>query len=681
VEETYGPVRRTIAFVAAMILLLGSARSGASEFTVWVVFAVFISVATIWIRGQYADSLDGEQWVIPWWAGTALAVAAVVLLVLPTAEWLKSGFCGVGALVVLYLLAGSFLTHLRQSPSVPVFRLRLPTGRFGAGLIGAGVALVTAGAWLLTSGRPIVVGAVFLGLGALLFLPVGMALAAEGALRALCRRDRAGVALWGLGTGGAAVFGLATWRAVDVSASRWLIGILVVLGLVAFALVSTTQADIVAVCAVVAMMGVTPPQEVPPEPNDLAGRKDVLVALGDSYMSGEGARVYYEGTDNGEVNECRRAPTAWAAMAGWSSFNGVNFLACSGARTRHILTATPAAPAAPEEKVRAGMVPGPEPQYASEEYTQLDGYLAAKKRTGFRPAMVVLSIGGNDAGFSSIGEMCVAPGDCQTESHLWEKTVPQLSDQLRVAYFEVNQVFANIPVVVIPYPDPIADRGTDCTDVALSAQEQAFIRRYVTRTLNMTIRKIAKEYGFYYLAEMEQALTGEHLRLCDEDSGGRPGINFIGLRSVHGFAHHRFNPAKWLHGSLHPNERGHGAMLRVFQKWRDRQPLIMMPRVPIAPEDQAAKTSALNLLGQVTAEQAEQNAKDQSPPCDLLATTEDGCRHQAQTWAYKKIGNRLVEDGLYLWIAAAVGGAWCVGLAFFGYRRRVWARRNVPPLV
>ncbi|WP_229070259.1 SGNH/GDSL hydrolase family protein [Actinoplanes sp. DH11] len=676
--DVHGPVRRTVAFVAATALLLGSARSGATAVTVWVVFAVFISVATIWIRGQYADSLDGCQWVVPLRAGVAVALLTfllvVLLVVLPTKAWFGDSFLGVSGAVLLYLLIGSLLTYVRQCECVSVgrWRMRLPTGRLGVWLTGGGVLVVVAGAWLLGSDVPVLLGTVTLAFGGLLLLPVGLALSAEGALRALCKRDKAGAVLWKLGAGGLVLFAGATYCAVDVSASRWLTVVLVVLGLLVFALVSTTQADVVAALAVVALMGVTPSQESKENTPDPTGGKRVLVALGDSYMSGEGASVYYDGTDNGGVNECRRAPTAWAVMAARTipAFDGIQFLACSGARTRHVMMEKPPSSTALVEKVRIGMSEKPGRQYVSEEHTQLDAYRTAK---GFKPAMVVLSIGGNDAGFSSIGQMCLAPGECQTRKKLWNDTVPQLRNQLRATYFEISTMFPDTPVVVIPYPDPIRPRGKDCTNVGLSAGEQTFIREYVTRTLNAVIRDTAREYAFHYLDDMQDALANSRLQLCDEINGSRPGINFIGLRSVHGFAHHRFNPAKWVHGSLHPNERGHAAMLKVFQSWLADQPHPISPRTSAEVRVRSHTVRELAELAQFSEAEAKLKAKAESPPCDLLAATEHSCRRQAQTWAYRQIGDRLVKDGLCLWIAAAAGGAWCAGVAFFGWRRRAWA--------
>jgi hypothetical protein len=102
-------------------------------------------------------------------------------------------------------------------------------------------------------------------------------------------------------------------------------GLLVLAELVVVALVAAaiagTHIDFVAVMLIAALLGVTPLPAAIPEnlaitsPTSagtgapLTGR--VLVALGDSYMSGEGAPVFFDGTDNG-VSQCRQAPTVWA---------------------------------------------------------------------------------------------------------------------------------------------------------------------------------------------------------------------------------------------------------------------------------------------------------------------------------------------------------------------------------
>ena len=139
------------------------------------------------------------------------------------------------------------------------------------------------------------------------------------------------------------------------------------------AIVSSTQADIAAVIAAVALMGVTPmsetkPKDLNPQPGDA-----VLVALGDSYMSGEGAQLL-RAADEGGNNRCHRAPTAWAAVAGQTNrlFDSVAFFACSGASTDNVRrTRTPTEPGDGEST----------PQ-SNEPGTQLDQVDVLKKDWG-----------------------------------------------------------------------------------------------------------------------------------------------------------------------------------------------------------------------------------------------------------------------------------------------------------
>ena len=140
-------------------------------------------------------------------------------------------------------------------------------------------------------------------------------------------------------------------------------------------------------------------------------------------MSGEGADIYYSESDQERgqhKNHCNRAPTAWAAMAGQTSrlFDSVAFLACSGARTYNVRHEVP-----PPERARTSKTA----QY-NEPGTQLDQVDALKERLGedFNPSLVVISLGGNDAGFSTIGIMCLAPGDCIEKRELWERNLDEV---------------------------------------------------------------------------------------------------------------------------------------------------------------------------------------------------------------------------------------------------------------
>lgn len=167
--------------------------------------------------------------------------------------------------------------------------------------------------------------------------------------------------------------------------------------------------------------------------------KDIVVALGDSYSSGEGTGTYAPETDNNgpppegqDVNRfqnaCHRSPDSWsrkAALPGSASTIGqrtdsldssldYHMVSCSGAETFHLLpvhsTATPPLNAAGDLG---------EGQYG--EVSQLDaGYLDSST------TLVTLSIGGNDVGFGPTLQACVLPArDCMQD-------VPEGSTQTRL---------------------------------------------------------------------------------------------------------------------------------------------------------------------------------------------------------------------------------------------------------
>ncbi|GAB3831644.1 GDSL-type esterase/lipase family protein [Dactylosporangium cerinum] len=669
----FGSILRTLWVAVALTVMLIYASDGASSLTTQVLFTVFIAVAAIWLRGQYADSLDGRQWVIPYWFGGCLLAAAAVLVALY--KVLDIGALGMAGLLVAYFVAGSVVAQIRQSDSVHLIwlpndrrRLEVRPMRWGLQLTIAGVVLAFGGAVVLWATGRLGLSLALIVLGVLVVLPLGLSIWSERVISWLQRMDDARVWLWSLAGAGALVFGGVTFLAVTLSHSRWLIVVMVVLGLLIVALVSSTQADLVAVMAVVALMGVTPLQAKEHGQLDPSGDHDVLVALGDSYMSGEGAAIYFEGTDDGGGNQCRRSPTAWAAMAARDerNFDGLMFLACSGARTANVLTEKPTVPSADATLTRVG-VPEPEPM-VGEAHTQLDAYNAVRGR--FTPKLVVLSIGGNDAGFSTIGEMCLAPANCNKMSYLWMQSLDQVRKQLRATYLEVDAAFPGVPVLIVPYPDPISTEANGCTQVVLSHAEQEFVHLFLTEGLNAVIRQTAEEFGFHYLAPMQDALAKAHLQLCDPLNDGRPGINFIGLRSVRGIAEQRFNPANWIHSSLHPNERGHAAMQQVFQTWLASDKDALKPRLEIPGTADTRKDDALADQRDTTEDAAQQMATDEAPPCNLFDDT-NGCRPKGKDWAFRQIGHTLVITGWFVLLIAA--GAWCMAIALFAWRRRRWA--------
>ena len=137
-------------------------------------------------------------------------------------------------------------------------------------------------------------------------------------------------------------------------------------------------------------------------------------ALGDSYSSGVGTGDYY--SDSGG---CDRSPESYAAL--WKAAHNVSafdFAACSGAKTGDVISG------------------------------QLSGLSSATN-------VVTITIGGNDAGFSSVMTTCIESSDsgCQTavdnaETYV-RNTLPGLLDK---TYADIRSHAPNATVYVLGYP-------------------------------------------------------------------------------------------------------------------------------------------------------------------------------------------------------------------------------------
>lgn len=662
---------RTGLFLVALGSILWASRAP----RVWVAaaFVFYVVTATLWIRGQHEDNQRRRPWQMPLEGLIGLALLTVGLFVYRFSwvagdaedngeRWFAAGLLAAGP---LYVLSGFLVTRLRRSQKLVSFawfrtltRGRRIMWRSALGWLFVGLAVAGGFTGLALLGRGPGWTATLLVL--ILLLPPGASLLAEN--RIASRNHHAVTAVAGV-----VMFAAVTLTAWQEAESDLVLVAFAAVAVLAFAIASSTLVDVAIVLAVIAFVGITPRQErSPTTPDDSAG---TLVALGDSYMSGEGASTFYERTDEGGGNGCRRAPTAWAAVAGQQSpFTGLEFLACSGARTYNVRLPDDDPPdESPEPKPHEQRGEGD----ADENDTQLQQYVDRHPEEVDRtPRLVVISIGGNDSGFGTIGLMCVAPGDCSEKASLWYAGLDQVGKNLAQTFREIDDTFPDeVPILVVPYPDPVYGgnetvrdgRPANCADVALGAGERAFIGEFVRR-LDKKIERAAADARFHYLGGMVTALADAGLQLCHPLNDGRPGLNFIGLRSVNGDPSQRFNPSNWTHNSLHPNERGHAAMLRVFQQWVDahlRGP-DPLPRPP-AP----------------TGSEEIEKEKVQDPPlCDVYADLEsryysdpvaESCIGEGRDWAAQESGRHgaLITSGVII----AGWGAWLVSTAFFAWRR------------
>lgn len=146
------------------------------------------------------------------------------------------------------------------------------------------------------------------------------------------------------------------------------------------------------------------------------------VALGDSYSSGVGTRVFYE-----ESGECDRSPDAYGPKIAAAKGYSFSFEACSGATTLNV------------------------------NESQL-GTLSSSTE------LVTISIGGNDAGFSNVIINCAlyyfTCGSAIKEADEFiEKTLP---GRLNTTYKYIKTDAPNAKVIVLGYPKLFTKEGTTC---------------------------------------------------------------------------------------------------------------------------------------------------------------------------------------------------------------------------
>src|SRR5580704_19350688 len=146
------------------------------------------------------------------------------------------------------------------------------------------------------------------------------------------------------------------------------------------------------------------------------------VALGDSYSSGVGTRVFYE-----ESGECDRSPDAFGPKIAAAKSYTLSFQACSGAKTTEV-----------NEK-------------------QL-GTLSAST------SLVTITIGGNDAGFSNVIINCAlyyfTCGSAISEADEFIKN--KLPGLLETTYKDIHTKATTAKVVVLGYPKLFTKEGTTC---------------------------------------------------------------------------------------------------------------------------------------------------------------------------------------------------------------------------
>lgn len=269
-----------------------------------------------------------------------------------------------------------------------------------------------------------------------------------------------------------------------------------------------------------------------------------IAALGDSYIAGEGAHRYFPGTDETgeERNLCHRAPTAYPYLIADELGASLSFVACSGALTGHVTGLDAAGRPFPPQYPSSGEgVHGAQPQVAVLESLP-------------SPDVVLLSIGGNDAGFFEIGTTCAIPLlDCSRPaiSAVWLRRLDEVvRPSLRRTYRAVRQAADGAPVLVFTYPNPFGSEYCDDL-IGVNRAEMSFLRDVFLGRLNDTVKAAAAAEGLRVI-DLTDALAG--YRFCEQERLRDTAIHFVTLGRTTGT---RLDLAALLRGSFHPDPLGH----------------------------------------------------------------------------------------------------------------------------
>jgi hypothetical protein len=305
-----------------------------------------------------------------------------------------------------------------------------------------------------------------------------------------------------------------------------------------------------------------------PAPTPLPGPPDdgprVIVAMGDSTVSGEGAGDYEPGTDGEKGNWCHRSPHASIFQVEVPGVQKAFNLACSGA---------------PSPQVGLGDV---------EQYTEISqaeqlARIAARNRV---MAVVVASGANDDPSFSHVLDSCVQAwlGRGQPCSRIvgpqWERRVDRMIPKLTKALRDIRTVMHNAgyartdyELVVQSYAAPVGPgvaRGLqDLSGCPFLTQDLRWVEDDAVPVLTAGVRTAAANAGARFL-DLSRAGTGREActsaRDPDREWFRRLAVAWDDLQ-------HDDRATHALQESFHPNANGHeqfGRCLAEFLTSTDR---------------------------------------------------------------------------------------------------------------
>jgi lysophospholipase L1-like esterase len=409
--------------------------------------------------------------------------------------------------------------------------------------------------------------------------------------------------------------------------------------------VSNTDSDMLFVLVGIALIWSQYPRNAPHSLPVPTGGGPRLVVFGDSYISGEGATRFYPGTNVKKSDECRRAETAYPVLVAKARGWDLEDYACSGAKVRNIVSTNGEGQYIGENP---STLRGSDPTTGEvHKLTQLELYdLNNRNGTPVQDQWVLISVGGNDAGFGDLVAACIAPGDCSERGQQFLNNLDTMAKRLGPLYDDLHQRFGD-KAVVVPYPVPIRERACGISRSTFTNREHAFINGF-TMAMDQIIEATAAAHHLRFLPQMETAFVDPPpTRICDT-SAGKASVNYLALNPAGG----RADPRDWLHDSMHPNKDGHIVMSEVVRDWLASPG--PAPAAPTLPDLKLSTVVAAASHGKVAVEDRCLGSKPK-PDCKqsdsewTYAQTSASFRHHA-------LGIVLVIGGAFgLWFGLLAG--------------------------
>jgi lysophospholipase L1-like esterase len=258
-------------------------------------------------------------------------------------------------------------------------------------------------------------------------------------------------------------------------------------------------------------------------------RGNTLLALGDSFSSGQGAGSYDPGT-NGGGNTCFRSRLAWPQLlARKLRLVPLPSLACSGAVTRQVT-------------------------HDDRSRKEVERRISQVGRISSKPDVVTITIGGNDVGFTDVLQHCVFDADCtrryrKPAGDVLDREIAALAERLPGVYAAIRRAAPDARLIVVGYPRLFPDTPTDNCAAArrISSREAVYLNERA-RALNAAIAGVADAAGAQ-VVDVTEAFDGAELR-CR----GKTFVNRLRLRQ------------KLFPASFHPNAGGQERLAQVIER-------------------------------------------------------------------------------------------------------------------